>query len=153
MAYSSDLRRAMRTAEIIAAMHRVEVTPSEDLRELDMGEFEGKVLEEINEQYTALEQRWRQGDWSVGAPGGETLDRMRQRIDTFIAEIKERHKDGTILIVAHGGALRTLICRLVGIDYQCWWRIQLNGASISIIDIYPGRSVIVQLNDRCHLGG
>ena len=151
--YSSDLKRATRTASIIVALHNVEVTFCEDLRELDMGEFEGKALEKIKDQYMALEQRWRQGDWSVGAPGGETLDQMRERIDNFIAEIKERRKEGTILVVAHGGALRTLICRLVGIDYQYWWRMQLSGASISIIDVFPERSVIVQLNDRCHLDG
>lgn len=149
--YSSDLKRAAQTAQTVAISRNMTVMPRTELRELDLGEFEGKRFDEIEQQYVPLEQLWRQGDWDVGASGGETLNQLRERICRFVVDIKQAHEQGTILIMAHGASLRTLICCLVGIDYKHWWRIQLDGASLSIIDVYPERAVVVLLNDTCHL--
>ena len=147
--YSSDLKRAVQTAEKVASAHDLTVGYREDLRELNVGEFEGKRLEEIVEEHGPLEEMWSEGEWR--APGGETLGELSARVDRFIAHVKQRHKEGTILVVAHGGTLRSLISGFLGIDPHNWWRFQLDSASLSVLELHPERVVVTLLNDTCHL--
>lgn len=148
--YSSDLKRAMQTAERVASAHNLTVNPRKELRELDVGEFEGKRLEEIVEDHGPLEEMWSEGEWR--APGGETLSELSERVGRFVADVERRHKEGTILVVAHGGMLRSLISGFLGIDPHNWWRFQLDSASLSVLELHPERAVVTLLNDTCHLG-
>jgi broad specificity phosphatase PhoE len=147
--YCSDLKRAMQTAERVASAHNLTVNPRKELRELDVGEFEGKRLEEIVEDHGPLEDMWSEGEWR--APGGETLGELSARVDRFVADVKQHHKDGTILAVAHGGTLRSLISGFLGIDPHNWWRFQLDSASLSVLELHPDRVVLTLLNDTCYL--
>jgi broad specificity phosphatase PhoE len=147
--YSSDLKRAMQTAERVASASDLRVSPRKELRELDVGEFEGKRLEEIVEDHGPLEEMWSEGEWR--APGGETLSELSARVDRFVADVKRCHEEGTILVVAHGGTLRSLISGFLEIDPHNWWRFQLDSASLSILELHPERAVVALLNDTCHL--
>ena len=148
--YSSSLKRAMQTAEAVAAVHNMPVIPRDELRELDVGDFEGKRVEEIQREYGPLDQMWREGDWR--APGGESLGEFRARVAQFVAEIRQGPEDQTVLAVAHGGTLRNLVCECLGIGPQDWWRIDFDSTSISLLELYPNRTILVLLNDTCHLG-
>ena len=147
--YSSDLKRAMQTAERVASARNLRVNPRKELRELDVGEFEGKRLEEIVEDHGSLEEMWSEGEWR--APGGETLSELVDRVDRFVGEVRQRHEGETVLVVAHGGTLRSLISGFLGIDPHNWWRFQLDSASLSILELHPERAVVALLNDTCHL--
>lgn len=147
--YSSDLKRAVQTAERVASARNLRVNPRKELRELDVGEFEGKRLEEIVEDHGPLEEMWSEGEWR--APGGETLSELSARVDRFVADVKRCHEEGTILVVAHGGMLRSLISGFLGIDPHNWWRFQLDSASLSVLELHPERAVVALLNDTCHL--
>jgi alpha-ribazole phosphatase len=149
--YSSDLKRALRTAELIASVHDVEVVPRQELRELDFGEFEGRYFEEIKERYLPLDQMWRGEDLEARAPGGESLYQLANRVSQFENKLGRVPDKETILIVAHGGSLRVLICLLLGVGLECWWQFQLDSASLSIVEIYPERNILSVLNDTCHL--
>ena len=56
-----------------------------------------------------------------------------------------------MLVVAHGGTIRALICLLLGLGLEHWWQIGLDGGSITQIDTYSERTVLTLLNDTCHL--
>jgi broad specificity phosphatase PhoE len=95
--YSSDLRRALETAEILASPHDLPVVTDPGLREIDVGPWSGLTRAEITERFP-LGNR----------PGGETREEHSARVLASVERIARAHPAGRILIVAHGGCLRAL---------------------------------------------
>jgi probable phosphoglycerate mutase len=102
--YSSPLRRAFETAEIIAAAHGLQPVPDAGLREVDVGEWEGLTREEVEERFPEQHRRWLA--FGQGWDGGETYEEMGRRVVATLLEIAPRHGGETILCVAHGGPIR-----------------------------------------------
>jgi len=148
--YTSTLRRARQTAKIIAAGHKVKITPCEELCECDFGDIEGLTFEEIKQKYPALAEELVQRK-TGSFPGGETIEQLNKRIKTFLKRLK-KHKSGeTLLIVAHGGPLRLIICNLLGLGIKHWVQIRIDRASLSIVETYPGTAILNLLNGTSHL--
>jgi len=145
--YSSDLKRALHTAQIITSQHNLAVMPCKELREIDFGELEGMTYDEIQLHYP----NWSGISSDVSIPGGESLSQLAFRIELFVPRLAEHSGDKTVLVVAHGGALRVLVCILLGIGIEHWLQIRLDCASLTIMEGYPDRVVLSLLNDACHL--
>ncbi len=151
--YSSDLRRASDTAGIIAAAHNLQVIPRPGLRELDFGELDGMAFAEMEEYYHETARLLSGQDPGMSAPGGESLRQMSVRLKRFVAEARKQPPERTLLIVAHSGSLRVLLCILLGISPRHWWQFQLEPASLTIVETYPEGAVLCLLNDTSHLEG
>lgn len=95
--YSSDLRRAHETAEIVAAPHDVPVVADPGLREIDVGSWSGLTRKEI-------EQRFPDGT----RPDGETRDEHAARVLEAVERIARENPGLRILVVTHGGTMRAL---------------------------------------------
>lgn len=95
--WSSDLRRAVDTARLAVGEPRIDAR----LRELDFGELEGKTWQECSPVMREALGRFE----GFGAPGGESLDQLRRRVDSFLDELGA----GRHLIVTHGGVIRALL--------------------------------------------
>ena len=149
--YSSDLRRALVTAETIASRHQLAVIACPELREINYGNLDGLTFEEIRRLYPEVAQLC--ADWSLQLkfPDGESVDELKQRVSRFLDRLKQHTPQQTVLIVAHGGPLRLMVCSLLGIDLRHWRQIHLDLASLSIVDTYPEVAVISLLNDTSHL--
>lgn len=144
--YTSNFERAADTAEIIARGRGLRVVPCEELAELDFGEFEGLTYAEIVERYPD----WEPSDFS--AYGGESLNQLSQRIRAFENELSsDNPADADILIIAHSGSLRVLLCVLLGIAIENWRRFRLAPASLTIIEDFGQEPVLTLLNDVSHL--
>lgn len=110
--YSSDLQRAMQTAVILQRGRKIAVIPDSRLREIGFGEWEGECLKDVMDAYP---QRFSQSaeDPTVQlAPGGESVSAVAARTIAFANEISGIFPKGNILVVTHGLALATLICRV-----------------------------------------
>lgn len=153
VAYSSDLKRAFDTADIIVGAHKLEVMPRSDLRELDFGELAGMTFNEIQERYHAAAKLLSGQNPNMRAPGGESLKQMGIRIKRFVAEVEKQPRKRTVLVVAHDGSLKVLLCTLLGTGLQHWWQFRLQPASLTVVETYPEGSVLCLLNDTSHLGG
>ena len=149
--YSSDMSRASVTAEIIASEHQLEVVACTELREIDFGEFEGLTFAEVSQLYPETARLWAERNPSLEFPGGEKLTGFDKRIGKFISRLKKHSPEETILIVAHCGALRVLLCRLLGIELQHRWQFRLDLGSLSILETYPQGAILNRLNDVSHL--
>ncbi len=149
--YSSDLRRALVTAETIASRHQLAVIACPELREINYGSLDGLTFEEIKRLYPEVAELC--ADWSLQLkfPDGESVDELKQRVSRFLDRLKQHAPQQTVLIVAHGGPLRLMVCSLLGIDLRHWRQIHLDLASLSIVDTYPEVAVISLLNDTSHL--
>ena len=149
--YTSDLKRAIVTAEIIASNHHLDITICPELRETNFGEFEGLTFKEINRRYPELSKMWSNWDLKLKFPGGESVDELIARVIKFPRRLEQHKPEETILVVAHSASLRMLICHLLGIKLEHWRQLRLDLASLSILDTYPQGAILSSLNDVSHL--
>lgn len=149
--YSSDLKRAVHTAGVIAAAREVKITTCAELRETNFGRVEGLTFEEIQQRYPELTASWLSWSLSMRFPGGESVEELNARVKRFLPRL-EKHKDGeVVLVVAHSASLRLLICHLLGIELVHWRQFRLDLASLSILDTYPQGAILNLSNDVSHL--
>ena len=109
--YTSDLVRARRTAEIIAARLGLPLQQDTRLREIHQGEWQGLLVSEIATRYASEISRFRASPMTARAPGGETVAEVADRLWSAADEIARRHAGQQVLVVSHGLALATLIAR------------------------------------------
>ena len=129
--YSSDLRRALFTAEPIAKTHGLEVRTDPVFREIDQGEWEGLHVDEIRRRWPEL---WGPARHYSTRPGGESPQQVRHRALEGLARVVAAHPDGTVAIVSHGGTIRWLSAEALGYDDRRSARIRGlgNGAVVAL---------------------
>ncbi|NJC96166.1 MAG: hypothetical protein C3F07_11400 [Anaerolineales bacterium] len=110
--YSSDLRRARQTAEPMAKMLGMTVNIEPRLREINQGEWEGVLVEDIKARYAKLWSQRTVDPASVRPPGGETVGEVAARVYAALDEIARLFPAGDVLVVSHGLSIATAICRL-----------------------------------------
>jgi broad specificity phosphatase PhoE len=113
--YTSDLKRARETAGILAAVLQLPVISDPRLREINQGEWEGQLVETIKAHYADLWQQRTVDPASIRPPEGETVGEVAKRLQEALNDIAQIHPNDSILIVSHGLALATVICRVRGI--------------------------------------
>lgn len=148
--YSSDLSRSRRTAEIISSARNLRVSLYPELRELNFGLMEGKSFEEIRGLYPIISGEWFSSP-NYALPGGESLKDLEKRLKSFLDLLFKAHTDENILIVSHKGAIRVLLCFLLGLKPQDYWKLSIDPASLTIADTYREGTVVQLLNDTSHL--
>jgi alpha-ribazole phosphatase len=148
--YASTLGRARATAEIIAAPHSLDVTACPELGECNFGFVEGLTFDEIKKQRPDLARDLT--EWKATAfPGGESLTDMNTRLQPFLKRLAGHRPKDTVLVVAHGGPIRLLICNLLGLPMENWLNLRIDLASLSIVETYPQGTILTLLNDVSHL--
>lgn len=149
--YSSDLKRAFETAEIIASRVGIQPEPERALREIYLGEWEGLRTDEIAERYPREWSRWvEEPDWNV-VPGGEPEADFGARVSGAIDDLMHRYESKDVLVVTHGGVIQAALHRIVGKPSRGLFPFRIQNASISLIERRDGRMVIGGVNDIAHL--
>jgi len=151
VAYCSDLKRALVTAEVISSGHKVEPVTCPEIREINYGEAEGLTYQEISDRFPELGEMIARYSPVLSFPGGEGFSELTARAARFIDRLNNHEEQQTILIVSHGGMLRTLTCQLLGMGQDHWSKFRFDNASLTIVDIYPQRAILSLLNDTSHL--
>jgi glucosyl-3-phosphoglycerate phosphatase len=117
---ASDLQRAADTAAEIAAVSGLDISYDEGLRETYAGVWQGLTHDEIKERYGEEYAAWKRGE-PVRRGGGELETEVADRAAPVVLEAVDKLPDGGVLIVvSHGGAIRTTIGRLLGLDPYHW---------------------------------
>ncbi len=107
--YSSDLSRAVETAQIIAAPHRLDVITLPKLREAHYGLWEGLTRQEVLERFPHEYKMRRTDPENFRPSGGESRKELYQRASHIFSELVARHPHQKILIVSHGGTIRAIL--------------------------------------------
>lgn len=155
-AYSSDLRRALQTAGIVAARHpALNISARPALREWNLGDFEGMRQQELLKEHIDILRGLRvEEEGESAVPHGENKTAFFQRIMSAMQSIADAHRSGDrILLVTHGGAMQ-IIFRLALGGVKTGAIIPLpDNASISRVRFMPGKRCwqLYTWNERAHL--
>jgi phosphoserine phosphatase len=171
----SPLGRARRSAEILAAALAQAgragppLRPEPGLLEIGQGEWEGLTDVEISAHFGDSLGAWRRWPERAHAPGGESLEQVRLRVEATLANLLEALADGGkpgtldrnqvlgyaddgpaekrwALLVGHGGVFRVVICVLLGLPMEHFWNFDFGLGGVSVIEIRGGRAVLRGLN-------
>jgi alpha-ribazole phosphatase len=147
--YCSGLSRAAKSAEIIAEPHSLTPLVIDGLRERNFGIWEGMTFDEIKTQYPAEFEAWATNPLKHSPIGGESTNEVSERVTRALDDVLGRHAgEGgcNIVIVAHGGVNRIMLCHLMGVPLENFFRIEQDNAAINIIEFWERYPVIKLLN-------
>ncbi len=121
---SSDLARALQTAQIVGAALGLEIVTSTELRERSFGEFEGRALSELPASMSGIENRVVVDDEAL-PPGGESLRELHARAGDFVESLRRDRVGERLLLVTHGGTIRALraYCKGETMQNLAWDRV------------------------------
>jgi alpha-ribazole phosphatase len=153
---SSDLSRALVTAETIRGNRQLEIKTDERLREINFGDWEKLLFTEIEERWPGLiDQMYRRPD-IVKVPNGESFQEVQDRAWSAVSDfLNENNEDETILITCHGGTIRTILCKLLDISISHCWNFSQGNTAINRV-FYNGmgesdHNILNLLNDTAHV--
>lgn len=149
--YSSDLGRVVQTANIIAETCGKQIIFDAELREWNMGIFEGLTVSEMHEKFPQERQDYEQiGDEYI-IPKGESLTQCRARGFRILNAIAERHSDENVVVVTHGCVLMGFFEMVLDLRSGNTWRFKLDNANFCTFEYVKERWSLVVWNDVSHL--
>jgi len=145
--FTSDLTRCTTGAGIICGAFGIEPTRRIELRELNIGVWEGLTWQEIRSAWPDGWQARLDDLVNYRVQQGENLLDVEARVMPVINEIVERHKGQEVLVVGHGGVNRIVLLNAIGAPLTGVFNIEQNYGCLNIIDYYAdGRATVKLLN-------
>ena len=144
--YSSDLVRTRRSADLVAAPHGLRPIALAGLREFAMGQWEGLTAEEIRALAPDSFAAWMADVGRFQFPGGENLEQVAARSWAVFEDIVAAHEGQRVAIVAHGGSLRAILCRALGMALDRLIALGQDYAGLSMLERPAGAWSLALLN-------
>jgi broad specificity phosphatase PhoE len=120
--FTSDLRRARQTAEVLAAATGASVVEDRRLREIHLGRWQGLTQMEISLGQDEALDRFRANPADAPPPEGETVLDVQRRMQAAVVDVLQTHPHGRVAIVSHGLALAALKASLLGLGFDTGWQ-------------------------------
>ncbi len=150
--YCSPMKRTQATATPIAQATGLIPQLREGLKEGHFGQWEGKEKEEVRRNFEEDYYHWMTEPAWNAPTGGETAVEVANRAMAVIAEIKEKHTAGNVLVVSHKTTLRVILCSLLGIDLGRYRdRLDYPAASLSVVNFGRYGPLLERMGDRTHM--
>lgn len=150
--YSSDLARAWQTAEVIAARTGVNPIAMPELREIDVGQWEGHTPEELYRRFPEHMAEYRRDPARTVRLGGESYAQLQERALIALRQIEQRHAYGDVIVaVSHGGTIRALLCHVIGLDLGNFGRMWLDNGSLTELRLGRSGWRLLRFNDNVHV--
>ena len=146
--YSSDLRRARTTANIIARHTGSTVGEDPAWREINMGQWEGRSLKSLYQSEPQLVSMLLNDHASFEYPGGESFSIFVTRVRTALKELHALDVRGELALVTHGGVCRAIIGAALEIPPHNWLRVAQDYGCLNVIDWYDGNPTLCLLNSK-----
>ena len=145
--FSSDLTRAVRSAEIIGAPHGLAPLTLPALREMDMGRWEGLTAAELETREPAAFRDWMARVGEYPFPEGEDVPRLVARAWPAFETIAARHAGEAVAVVAHAGPNRAILCRALGLPLTRLTALGQDYAALTVLERHAQRWRLLRLNE------
>jgi alpha-ribazole phosphatase len=146
--YCSDLARTRRSAEILAAPRGLTAIVEPALREFAMGRWEGLTAEEIRALDAVAFDAWMADVGRFQFPEGESLPDLYARVWPAFEALVARHAGGTVVVVAHGGSNRAILCRVLGLPPERLLALGQDYGALSVLE-RSGPSWTLRVLNHC----
>lgn len=143
---SSPMARCRPFAEALAEHSGLSVAVDERLREVGFGAWEGKTADEVRAADRDAIRRFYADPVSARPQGAEPLDRFRERVTAALADILEVHADRHVLIVAHAGVMRAVVCWMLDVPLVRMYHLDIANAALLHIRTKRERPPQIVLN-------
>lgn len=149
--YTSNLSRAVKSAEIIARPYKLKPIQMKELRERSFGIWEGMSFTEIKERYPEEFSAWAGNPLKYSPVEGESTVEVEKRVMKAVNRILKKHRGDEIAIVSHGGVSRIMLCNILGIPLKNIFRIEQGYAAVNIIEFWDKYPVVKLINGQAYL--
>lgn len=144
--YTSPLRRAQNSAEIIAQKYHLQIIVIEQLREIYFGAWEGMNFEEVRVKFPEEFEAWANDPVKQGPVNGETIVQLRDRVMEAVNQILSINRNQNVAIVAHGAVNRVIIAEILGLPLNNIFRIEQDFGALNIIEFHRRFPILRLLN-------
>ena len=141
--YSSDLGRALQTAQLIAKATGHSIITDKRLRERHLGIFQGLSGDEIRERFPEEYRCHRTMGPTYIIPGGESVEQQVARNIAYLNKIAEKHIGEAVVVVTHGGVLSGLFRHTFSIPFEAPRRFEFTNAGLNVF-VYEKRNWFLQ---------
>ncbi len=143
--YASPISRARSIGEMVSKRLSVPFETNEALQEFNFGIFEGLTYREVETKYPQLWRAWMSDYDGYKIPEGDSFEVYHRRVAEFVDVLKTKHADDTVIIVAHGGTILSILMVLLGLSPENRWHFKIELGAIAVIDCPEGYGILSQL--------
>ncbi len=152
--YSSDLKRARMTAEILAKKFNLSVATVPELREVSFGDWEGNNFRDLSKtEPENVEKFFRRPD-ELKISNGETFAELQTRAMIGLKKIIAAHtndENSQIIVAAHGAVNRAILCAILDIPLRNMWLLSQFNTAVNILRVDDGFFTVDLINGTAHL--
>jgi broad specificity phosphatase PhoE len=149
--YTSPMGRCIETGAAIAKACGTPTEISDDLTDINYGDWQFKTFDEAKNQNPALFAAWFATPHLIRFPNGESLQDLAARAANALRLMLARHPDDTIVLVGHDSVNRALLMQLIDQPLSAYWRIAQSPCCLNEIDITGGKISVQRVNETAHL--
>ncbi len=146
--YSSPLDRAIETAQAIAAVHGLSVSPVEELGESRCGAWTGALIDDLRQ--TDLWRQLQTYPSGFRFPDGESSPEIQARMVRTLDALRHQHPGQTVVAVSHSDPIKMALAFYIGLHLDLFHRLTINPASITELSFLAGGPKLLRCNDDAH---
>lgn len=150
--YSSSSRRTIHTAELIRGDRDIRIIPEDNLREINLGEWEGKTSVEAAIMDSPMHTAFWEAPHLYVSKTGESFFQVRDRIEAVLSKISEENEKGNVLIVTHAVIAKTITTIFKALPVERVWDPPfMHGTGLSLVELNEGEARVVFEGDMAHV--
>jgi alpha-ribazole phosphatase len=140
--YVSPTERALHIGEQTAARLGLPLRVDPVLREFNFGIFDGLTAAEAEARDKQAWDAWMADYNHVAPPGGESYTAYHQRLGEFLSDRLRDHAGDTVLIIAHGGTVHSLLTHLLDLPLESKWHFAFELGGIAVVECPEGYGIL-----------
>lgn len=142
--YTSPLKRAEKTAEIIRGERKIPLFAEKGFIEINLGKWDGHTPDEMDVLYPGQYDIWRSTPGDVHIDGGETFAKVQERAWKAFLSMVDKEKGKHILLVSHMGCLSTILFKIAGYPLNDLWKHPIGNCALCRVDIESDGSMHIE---------